>query len=129
MKEKNVEMNKVLSFFVALSGGENYSKKALSSLVERKFINKRDMGEVLKRASKGLSEVVKEIKNEATKRWILRETYIAAYLDRKITSKERRSLKRIRSMLRVKDEDERKIVKWVKKYIKLMEEGDNLIFY
>lgn len=125
---QSVELKKVLSFFAALSGGGKQTKDALRSLKKRALINEKDVGEILKKASLGLEKVAKEIKDAPTKNWIYREAITAAYLDRKVTDKERRSLNKIRDMLGLTPEKAREIEKWVRDFIKLADKGNKIIF-
>ncbi|MEM3609631.1 MAG: hypothetical protein QW076_01835 [Candidatus Anstonellales archaeon] len=127
-KSKGIDIKKVLSFFAALSGGGKETREVLSVLKAGKVIDPGDMGEILSKASKGLEKVAREIKDEPTKRWIYREAYIAASMDRKITNKEREALKKIQGLLRISDKKGRDIEKWVEDFNKIIDKGERVIF-
>ncbi len=122
-----IDIRKAMAFFVALSGADKESREILMNLNKSNIIEKKDMSDILDKGSRGVEKVAKEIKDLPTRRYIYREVYSAAYLDRKITEKERKGLERIREILSVDKKTANRLEKWVRDYIKLLEKGKRMI--
>ncbi len=126
-KKGKIDYKQVFSFFAALSGAGEKTKKALDFLKDMSIIDNKDMGEILNKASDGLENVVKEIKDDMTKRWIYRQAVMAAYMDMKRTKREREALGKIREILKIPTKKAEVIEKWVKDFRKLVEKGEKII--
>ncbi len=128
MRGEIEEIKQIFAFFTALSGGDSNTKNALKNLLNIGIIKKKDMGEILRKAGNGLENIAKEIRDKRLKILIYIEAFKAAYLDRKITSKERKALKKIQTLLKLEDSKIKEIERWVVGFLNHLEKGKKIIY-